>query len=75
MKLAASGDAAVSQTEQGNIESALQGVLRQLGDPRRGGCRQCPLQKPDRLAGERRKPPGKARAFEPPHCRGESFAV
>jgi hypothetical protein len=75
MKLAASGDVAISQTEQGNLKGTLQGVLRQLGDRRRGGGRKCPLQEPDRLAGERREPPGKARTFEPLHRRGKSFAI
>jgi len=75
MELTAPGDAAILQTEQRNIEGTLEGVLRQLGDRRRRGCRQCALHKPDRLAGERRKPSHKAWVLEPPHRRGESFAI
>jgi hypothetical protein len=33
------------------------------------------LHKPDRLPGERRKAPGEARAFEPPHRRAESVLI
>src|SRR6516164_3859182 len=39
MKLTAPDDAAILQTEQRNIEGTLEGVLRQLGDRRRRGCR------------------------------------
>jgi hypothetical protein len=33
------------------------------------------LHEADGLPGERRKPPGEARAFEPPHRCGKSFAI
>jgi hypothetical protein len=33
------------------------------------------LHKPNRLAGERRKPAGEAGAFETPHRRGESLPI
>ena len=75
MKLAAAGEAAVPQAEQSDVERPFQGMLRHLGDRRRGRRRQRPLHKPDRLAGERREPPGEARAFEPPHRCGESFLI
>jgi hypothetical protein len=63
MKLSTSGNAAISQTEQGNNEGTLQGVRGQPGDRRRCGRRQYPLHKRDRLACGRRKPSGQARAF------------
>ena len=75
MKLAAASDAAVPQAEQSDVQGALERLLRHLGDCRRGGRRQCPLHKPDRLAGERRKAAGEAGAFEPPHDRGESLLI
>jgi hypothetical protein len=75
MKLAAAGEAAVTQTVQSDLERPLQRVFRQLGDRRRGGHRQWPLHKADGLFGERREPPGKVRAFEPAHRCGKSFLI
>ena len=53
----------------------LESMLRHRCDGGRGGSRQRPLDKPNRLAGECGKAAGKARAFEPPHRRGESLPI
>ena len=75
MELAAADEPCVSQAEQRDVEGALQGMLRDLGHRRRGGGRECSLQEPDGLAGERRKPPGKARLFETAHRGRESLPI
>jgi hypothetical protein len=50
-------------------------MLRDPGHRRRGGGRECSLQEPDGLAGERCEPPGKARLFETAHRGREGLLI
>ena len=75
MELAAAREPAVAQTEQGDIQGVLESMPCRPGDHRRGSSGERPLNKPNRLAGERRKAAGEAGAFEPPHGRGESLLI
>ena len=75
MELAAADKPCVSQTEQRDVEGALQSMLCDPGHRRRGGSRECSLQEPDGLAGESCEPPGKARLFETAHCGRESLLI
>jgi hypothetical protein len=75
MEFAPTGEPAIFQAEQSDVERMLERMFRHRCDGGRGGSGQRTLDKPDRLAGECGKAAGEARAFEPAHRSGEGLLI